>query len=154
MRRILSVLAGAALIAQPASAQVLRDCAELASPADIVEPWEDHSRSYAEGAIRVALLEDADAPDCCARSLLILAPAGAAENGWSGRQCLVGAPDETRGFRDLDIGGIAASYSPHIGLTLSVPVLLHRDGTQSDTPAFPDRMKILIDQARGRVSVE
>lgn len=147
-----TALAAALATAAPAAwAQVILDCDARASAANLVEPWPENTRSYAEGAIRLALLEDATAPACCRRRLLVLAPAG---NGTTGRQCLVVAPDEERGFRDIDIGGVAASYSPQLGLELSVPVWLHREGTSADAPAFADRMLLLIDQARGTVSVE
>lgn len=143
-----------AIAASSASAQVISECDARASAGNLVEPWSEHTRSYAEGAIRLALLEDATAPECCMRYLLILAPAGDEAFGMQGRQCLVVAPGDDRGFRDLDIGAVAARYNPHLGLELSVPIWLHRDGTVPDAEPFADRMMLLIDQARGSVSVE
>ena len=147
-----------AIAATSAQAQVISECDTRASAGNIVEPWSEHSRSYAEGAIRLALLEDAAAPDCCRRYLLVLAPAGDEAgdeaDGMQGRQCLVVAPRDEHGFRDLDIGRVAANYSPHLGLELSVPVWLHRDGTAPGAEPFADRMILLVNQETGRVSVE
>ncbi|MCC5986758.1 MAG: hypothetical protein JJT95_03685 [Pararhodobacter sp.] len=161
MRLPLALIFSTAVLASAAtsaSTQVISECDGRASAGNLVEPWSEHTRSYAEGAIRLALLVDAAAPECCRRYLLVLAPAGDEANdeadGAPGRQCLVVAPGDQHGFRDLDIGGVAASYSPHLGLELSVPVWLHRDGTAPDAEPFADRMILLINQETGRVRVE
>lgn len=126
----------------------LVECNARASAGNLVEPWSENSRSYAEGAVRVAKLRDDDAPECCRRYLLVLAPSGA-QAPESARQCLV-----VGGFQYLDIGGILASYSPHIGLTLSVPVWRSMDRGAPDAEPFPDRIKLLINQETGTISLE
>ena len=133
----------------------LIECDARASAANLVEPWSENTRSYAEGAVRVAALIDADAPACCRHFLLVLAPAGAEAGDAAGdaapRQCLV-----VGGFHDLDVGGIGATYSPHIGLLLSVPVWfwLNPEDMAPDAEPFADRMKLLINQETGSVTIE
>lgn len=162
MRAVFRLAAGPALAgvlagfpgAVASADERITECDARASAGNLAEPWSDNSRTFAEGAVRVARLHDADAPECCRHYLLVLAPTGEATPAGARRQCLVVAPGGERGFRELDIGGIEAGYSPHIGLTLSVPVWLHREGTAPDAQPFADRMILLINQQTGSVSVE
>lgn len=154
--KALSLCALVALVAAvplSAPAQVVADCDWIASPANIAEPWDQNSRTYANGAIRVALLDTGGEPVCCSAHLLILAPSGGQDEPVY-RQCRVASAGAGTGFFSIDVPGIAASYDPAKGLLLSVPVGHWHQGMESGQPAIPDRMEIRINQASGEVSFE
>src|SRR5690606_20380504 len=65
-----------ALLAPAAMAQVITDCDWIGNPANIAEPWEINTRTFANGNIRVARLDTGGEPVCCASHLLILSPSG------------------------------------------------------------------------------
>lgn len=147
------LLGAQGVLAAGAAGQVVAECGWIANPANIAEPWAEHTRSYANGAIRVALLDTGGEPVCCAAHLLVLAPSSPAE-GPLYRQCFVvsGAPE--RGFYDIDIAGIDASYDPALGLLLSVPVFHWHEGIERGQPGIAERMELRINQALGSVTVE
>ena len=152
MRAILVAL----LLPGLAQAQVVQDCADaswVASPANIAEPWAERSRTYAEGAIRVAMLDTGGEPVCCAAHLLVLSPAGGGDEP-EYRACRVISAAESLGFYDLDIPGIAASSDPARGLLLSVPVAHWTEAVDLGRPPIWERMAVRINQAAGTVEVE
>ena len=136
-----------------AKGQVISECGRVGNPANIMEPWSEFSRSFANGAIRIAMLDTGGEPVCCATHLLIIAPS-APDNGPVYRQCFVASSRAGAGFYDIDFKGITASYDPALGLLLSVPVQHYHDGVGTGAPGIPDRMEIRIDQAVGTVVAE
>lgn len=154
--KALSLCALVALVAAvplSAPAQVVADCDWIASPANIAEPWDQNSRTYANGAIRVALLDTGGEPVCCAAHLLILMPSGD-QDGPVYRQCRVASAAPGTGFFSIDVPGIAASYDPGKGLLLSIPVGHWHAGMESGQPAIAERMEIRLNQASGEVRFE
>lgn len=151
-RSAIAALFAALAVVSPAAApgQVIEPCGWVGNPASIVEPWDAKSRSFANGAIRIALLDTGGEPVCCARHLLILAPSGA-DDGPPYRQCLVVSAQPGSGFFDIDFAGIAASHDPALGLLLQVK-LFHYTGDGG--PGIPDQMAIRINQASGAVVIE
>ncbi|MFN3954449.1 MAG: hypothetical protein ACK4LQ_08335 [Pararhodobacter sp.] len=151
---VAALLLGAqGILAPGAAGQVVEDCGWIANPAHIAEPWAEHARSYANGAIRVALLDAGGEPVCCAAHLLVLAPSSPAE-GPIHRQCFVVSGAPGRGFHGIDIAGIVASYDPAQGLLLSVPVFHWHEGIGHGQSGIAERMELRIDQALGSVTVE
>lgn len=142
--------AAALLMALPAAAQTVSDaCDWRASPVNIAEPWEAYSRSFANGAIRIALL-DTEEPVCCAFHLLILSPSGSDE-GPGYRQChIVTGTAEGLGFMSIEFPAIAASYDPARGLRLDVPFRRYTD----DGTGRPGSLAVRINQSTGSVVVE
>jgi hypothetical protein len=139
-----------------AQAQVVLTCEAagfIASPANIFEPWEEHSRPYANGAIRIAHLDTGGEPVCCASHLLVLSPAGGVDEP-EYRACHVVSGGGGLGFNWVDIPGTTASYDPVRGLLLSVPVWHWHDGMNQGRPAIVERMEVRINQAAGTVAVE
>lgn len=153
MRLFPALAVAAAALPFCASAQVINECGWVASPANILEPWSEFSRSYANGAIRIAVLDTGGEPVCCATHLLIIAPS-APDNGPIYRQCFVASAEGGMGFYDIDVPGIIASYDPARGLLLSVPVSYYHDGIGTGAPGIPDRMELRINQATGTVVAE
>ena len=142
------------LLSLGATAQVVADCDWVASPANIQEPWAEHTRSFANGAIRVALLDTGGEPACCARHLLIVSPSGNGADEPVYRQCHVASAQAGIGFYDLDVPGIVASYDLTKGLLLSVPVAHWHEGVGAGRPPIAERLEIRINQATGVVAIE
>ena len=155
MKTILSALA-LALAALPlgAGAQVITDCDWVANPANIAEPWEANSRTYANGAIRIALLDTGGEPVCCSAHLLILAPSGSGQEEPAYRACQVFSARSGSGFYGFDVARTAASYDPARGLLLSVPVYHWHQGMESGAPPIEERVELRINQATGEVRAE
>ncbi len=136
-----------------AAAQVITECNEIASAVNIAEPWEANTRTFANGAIRVAMLDTGGEPACCSRHLMVLMPAGGGDEPvW--RQCRIASAQPGLGFYDVDVPGITASYNPSKGLLLSVPIGHWHQGMETGAPPIPDRMEIRINQATGTVVFE
>ena len=150
------LIAAALLPVAPAMAQVVTDCADagfIASPANIHEPWAEHSRSFANGAIRIAMLDTGGEPACCSSHLLVLSPAGGPDDPMY-RACRVISGADGMGFYWVDIPGTSASYDPARGLLLSVPVSHWLGEGTDDSVSVVERMEVRINQARGTVEVE
>lgn len=146
----------AALLALPglASAQVITDCDWIGNPANIVEPWEQNSRTFANGNIRVAWLDTGGEPVCCSSHLLILSPSGDGSDEPVFRQCRVASAAPGTGFFGLDVQRIVASYDPSRGLLLSLPVYHWHQGVETGRPPIEERMEIRINQSNGAVTIE
>lgn len=152
----LLALSVALVVPALAQAQVVQTCEAagyIASPANIFEPWAEHSRTYANGAIRIAHLDTGGEPVCCASHLLVLSPAGGVDEP-EYRACHVVSAGGGLGFNRVDIPGTTASYDPARGLLLSVPVWHWHDGMNQGRPAIVERMEVRINQAAGTVVVE
>jgi hypothetical protein len=106
-----------ALAASPALAAEITPCDWRASSAALVEPWEDNSRSFANGAIRVALLDTVE-PAAAAFHLLVLTPPYTALGE---RQCHVISAEKDTGYTTLDFASLSGEYDPATGLTLRLP---------------------------------
>ncbi|WP_083545420.1 hypothetical protein [Sulfitobacter alexandrii] len=122
MKRWLLALALGAVAAAPLAAQQVevRDCAGRMSPLGIVEPWEDYSRTYSNGKVRVALmdlLEPAGGPVY----LMLLSPP---YNEIGDRQCKTIGVDGI-GFWNADFPTLDASYDPATGLRFTMAVELY-----------------------------
>lgn len=149
-------LLAAALLPGLAQAQIVQDCRDAdwtANPANIAEPWAEQSRSYANGAIRIALIDTGGEPVCCAAHLLVLSPAGG-QDGPAYRACRLVSGAAGQGFFDLDIPGTTASYDPARGLLLSVPVAHWTEAVEMGRPPIWERMEVRVNQATGTVEVE
>lgn len=101
-----------------AAAQSANPCDWQASAQAIVEPWEDNTRVYANGKVRIAFIDTIE-PAAGAAYLLVLSP----PFGETGeRQCrVVGATDQL-GFAGLDFDRLQAGYDAAVGLVFAMPV--------------------------------
>ena len=145
-------LATALLVLTPAAApgQVLEECGWVGNPANIVEPWAENSRTFANGAIRIALL-DTEEPVCCGFHLLILSPPGQVEGPGYRRCHVVSDRAGGLGFNHIDFAAITASYDPALGLRVDVPFWRYTDGLDRGRPG---RLAVRINQANGAVDIE
>lgn len=138
---LLALLPAAALAAPPA---VTRCEADRASAEFLVEPWESHSAVYANGAIRVALIDTVE-PAAAPAHLLILSPP---LDEVQMRACHLVSLEKGSGFYSLDFARRKASYDPARGLTLTVPAETFVPETGRGTPAT---LTVTIDQRSGKI---
>lgn len=134
-----------------ASAQAITACDWIGTAANIVEPWEVNSRTFANGDIRVAWVDTGGEPVCCSSHLMILSPSGDGSDEPSYRQCVVASAGPGMGFYSIDVPGIRARYDPAKGLSLSVPIGHWHEAIEGGVGPIPDQMEILINQATGAV---
>lgn len=140
-------------LSSPAVAQeAISDCDWPASLRNIVEPWESHTRTFANGKIRIAHVDTGGEPVCCSSYLAVLAPTGS-EVELESRQCkLLTDGPELSGFNWIHFDSITASYDPGLGLLLSVPLERYDfGGSGATTPAI---IGIRINQATGEIYTE
>ena len=145
MIRILTVLA-TIVFALPAAAQSLIGCQGWQGHAQAIpEPWENHTRTFSNGNVRVALLDTIE-PANGAFYLLILTPPF---DELGGRTCeIIAEGDGQQGFNGLFFDQLEASYDPATGLTLRVPVSRFLWQTSETAMAT---LAVTINQATGDI---
>ncbi len=104
------------LLAAPVTAQQVLPCDWQARADAIVEPWDKHTRTFANGDVRVALL-DVIEPTLGSYYLLVLSPP---YDEVGGRQCQVIGFDGGVGFTFLEFDTLIADYSAERGLELQM----------------------------------
>lgn len=137
-----------ALAALPASAGEVHDCSGFeASSENIVEPWEENTRTFANGAVRIAVLDTAE-PAAAAFHLLILSPP---YDELGLRQCRVVSFRDGMGYGSMSLEGLDAGYDPATGLTLELPISVYNP----ETALFDQgALFVTINQATGAVTAE
>ncbi len=103
---------------------------QVASLGLIPEPWEDHTRTFANGAIRATLVDTIE-PVCCGQYLVLTT-----EDPDEGPQCWIVA-DTGFGFAAIGFDRITAADDPTTGLGLTVPVGRLPTGLEID-PVWSD----------------
>ena len=107
------------LAAAPVAAQTVQDCDGLESARNIAEPWEENTRTFANGDVRIAVLETVE-PAQGYSYLLILSPPITPPGD---RQCrLIGSAQSGIGFSGISFDGLAGNYDPDRGLLLDMNV--------------------------------
>ncbi|MDO8884630.1 MAG: hypothetical protein Q7V11_16945 [Pseudotabrizicola sp.] len=135
------MLLGTAL---PTTAQEVAECDWRSAAQAIAEPWEDNTVTFANGRVRLAVM-DVMEPAAGAFHLLILSPPYA-ELGE--RQCRIMSARGSFGFAGLSLAGATASYDPATGLTVSLAAKRWSEGDVfSDT-----RLLVAINQATGVIN--
>lgn len=143
-----AVAVSASVLATSAVSETIVACDYIASAANIEEPWENNTRTYANGDIRIALLNTGGEPVCCSNHLLIVSP-----NPEYGKGCHVLSDAEGYGFREVEFKAITSRYEPGTGIVLDVPV----GDFDPDTGGVASRsrrvVRVQINQATGDVSL-
>lgn len=115
---MIRVLISVLFLATSAAAQSANPCGWQASAQAIVEPWEDNTRLYANGKVRIAYIDTTE-PAAGAAYLLVLSP----PFGETGeRQCRVIGASDRLGFAGLDFDQLQAGYDAAVGLVFALPV--------------------------------
>ena len=146
LRRVAGIATGVAMTALTAAgavAQTVQACDWRSNPAFIVEPWENHTKAFANGAIRVAHLDTHGEPVCCSTHLMILVP-----HPEYGRSCYTISDPNQTGWTWMEFSQLTARYDPGRGLIVSVPVAYYTDGSSS----IWRTLDATINQAQGTVT--
>lgn len=133
------------ITASPVAAQTVGDCDWRASAQAIVEPWDQNTRTFANGDVRLALI-DAIEPALGAFHILVLSPP---YDELGGRQCQVVSWNDSIGFAGVDWAALEPGYDPAIGLFFNVPVDVFLDGTDYATPLF---LFFSLNQSTGEIA--
>lgn len=142
--------AAPALAADTETSAVVGEC--TLGAAAIAEPWSTQTRTFAQGAIRVAHLDTDGEPVCCPSHLMILSPAGAPPEDYRVCHMVSAQTVAPMGFLHIDVAGIASSYDPERGLLLTVPTRTYLD---ANTGAYSEgTFAVRINQATGAVTLE
>ncbi len=144
----LLLLAGSAA-AQSLPAASLAPCDDWRSSVQaIAEPWEDNTRLFADGEVRLTVIDTGE-PAAGSFFLLILSPPYDEEAG--GRQCRVLSLDETMGFAGLTLKSATAQYDPASGLTVTIPATRWLPETDSYTDAT---LSVTLNQSDGAIQAK
>lgn len=135
LRGLLALGAGVLVLAcaLPSQAAILEECNDYASSGLIVEPWEQNSRTFYNGQVRVAVVDTGGEPVCCSSYLVVIYPD--VEDELGGRSCMMLSQRERAGWAGLDVKAIRSSYNAATGLTLTVPVKVMREDGNGVRPA-------------------
>ena len=143
MIRILTLMS--VLIAAPATAQMAQFCDWVARADGLVEPWEDHTRTFANGNVRLALMDTVE-PAAGSFHILIISPP---LNELGERQCKTVGMSENIGFSNVDFRSLEADYDPATGLIFRFDI-----ETYNGEYPVPGRLKISLNQATGDIRAE
>ncbi|WP_432448789.1 hypothetical protein [Aliiroseovarius marinus] len=129
----------------PAAAQTVEPCDWRASAANVVEPWIDNSQTFANGDVRLAVLDTVE-PAAGAYHLLILSPP---YSELGDRQCRVVSLDGSLGFAGLTLDAIEADYDPARGLVFALPAALYDPDTGAGNWG---QLFVTLNQASGEIT--
>ena len=125
----------------------IEECDWINNLLAVVEPWEENSRTFYRGQVRVAFADSVE-PACCWAHLLILMPDPEDEMGL--RKCVAVNQSRGMGFSGLEFSQIQASYDPARGLTLTFPYALYNPETGASGPWQTG--EVLINLSTGAVT--
>ena len=131
--------------ALPASSQEVIGCDWQSRADNLVEPWEDNTRTFANGEIRVALLDTVE-PAAAPFYLLVISPPRDELGLW---QCRVVAAPGGMGFYAIEFDMMDPFYDPAKGLQLQMPAAVY-DGEVPRAQV----LTVTINQASGNIDVE
>lgn len=144
MKRLLACLA--LTLPGAAAAQTVSGCDWRASAQAIAEPWEANSRTFSNGAVRLAVLDTVE-PAAGALHLLILSPPYSEPGD---RQCRVISRDGTMGWAAMYFEDLTARYDPAVGLIFDLPVQIYLPEDSFTNSAV---LRITLNQASGEIGI-
>ncbi|MFK7791657.1 MAG: hypothetical protein AB8B88_03195 [Devosiaceae bacterium] len=145
IRRFLLSLTALACLAAPAVAITVEPCDWRASLEGIPAPWEEHTRTFANGDVRITVTDMIE-PAAGAYHLVIISPP---YDELGAKQCQVVSLDGSLGFARMIPASAQSSYDPATGLTLILP-----SGTYNhDTGGVNEcDLSVTINQATGQIT--
>ena len=151
MTRMRRPAAGAIVIALavPGGAQALdllvRDCdAPQANARYLSYPYENATRTFANGDVRILTLQQ-DEPACCGAYVMVLLPSPEDP----GMICAFVTTPDGMGWQGTDLRGTVADYDPSRGLFLRIPAW-----TYGEVHGSPFSLDLTINQQTGVVTAE
>ena len=146
MFRFVAALFTLCIISTGGQAQTSFPCDWQAQADAIVEPWEENSKTFANGAVRVALLDTIE-PAAAAFYLLILHPP---IDEVGGRTCTVVGLDDDLGYAAIFFEDMETDYDPARGLLFKVPAIIYLPEQSFQNSTL---LTIAVNQATGDVTV-
>ena len=141
----LCVIALGLLWATTSLAQEVSDCDWRSSVRGLPEPWKENTRTFANGDVRIALIDTGE-PAAAAMYLLVLSPP---YDELGERQCKLIGPGGDLGFGVIFFNQIDARYDPATGLRFDFPALL----IEGNGSAIPAMVSATLNQATGEIGV-
>lgn len=133
------------LIATAAQAQQVSECDWRSDARYLAEPWEQNTRTFANGNVRVSVLDTSE-PAAKPIHFMVLSPPRD-ELGF--RQCrIISAHDG--GFGEHWFEDLTASYDPARGLVFVIPVAIW----YVDTHSVVRGLEFTVNQATGRIDTK
>lgn len=118
-------------------------CSGIARADSIPEPWAENTRTFANGEVRLAVIDTVE-PAVGAYWLLVMHPP---RDELGLRHCtLVGHGN--LGFAGMDFAALNAGYDPALGLTFTLPVQAFNPETGGIDPHM---LSVTVNQSTGRV---
>jgi len=140
-----AILLVAGLMPGLAVAQMVTPCDGYAAAAQsLAEPWEANTRLYANGAVRLAVMDTVE-PAAAAFHLMILSPP---YDELGLRQCALVSGAEGGGFAGLNLGVTEARYDPAQGLIFAIEATRWLPDTDSYVPAT---LHVVLNQSTGAI---
>jgi hypothetical protein len=145
MIRAAGLALGLTLLPALGAAQSVSDCdGWIGAARNLAEPWDENTRTFANGAVRLAVLDTLE-PAAGAFHLLILSPP---YTELGDRQCRIVGGRGGLGFAGMMFSDLDASYDPAVGLIWTLPVVV----LVSDTGDFQTvGLRVTLNQATGDV---
>lgn len=140
---LFALLSGFAF-AVPAWAQSVSDCDWRARADAVMEPWEENTRTFANGAVRLAVLDTIE-PAAVPFHILVLSPPYGPVGD---RQCKVISFDQGSGFGGVSFSDLTASYDPSTGLRFEIPVVV---SLPDEDFSNPSTLIFTLNQATGAI---
>lgn len=151
VRALRRCLMGLMLLAPTAAhATVVMDCGSLVSADALIEPWEETTRTFGRGSIRVAVV-DLGEPACCPQHFIVLSPA----NMYGGRICALVARNALvpNGWTHVGLDEAVSDRPEGGGLRITVPVYGYDPRTGTADPDSRRDISVLVRQAAGTVDL-
>ena len=98
----------------------------------IAEPWEENTATYANGQVRLAILDTWDPANTPMHLLILYVSPDLIEA--EGRACVIVSDVEGRGFQTLTMEGLQAAYDASTGLTFNLAGSRYDFDNNSVTP--------------------
>ncbi len=128
-----------------ATAQDIFPCDARAELWTIPEPWDENTRSFANGEVRLVLIDTIE-PAAIPYYLGILHPP---RDTLGGRRCTMIGFGEGIGYQVLYFKGLQAGYDPARGVLFSIPGRLYDPNTDFSNGLVLD---VVVNQATGAVT--
>ena len=143
--KVLSILCALMLSASTVSAQSVSDCNAAQTDFDAIpEPWSEHTKSFANGQVRLAVLDMIE-PAAGAYHILVLSPP---QQEFGARLCQIISNQDMIGFTRIDFAALASVYDSEMGLTFGLPVQKMKAGGG----IYDDFLAFSVDQSTGSIT--
>ncbi len=136
-----------------AHAQVVNDCysedadSYLTDIGVIPEPWEINTRTFANGDVRLVLLDTWDPANYAVHLMITYVDPERHES--EGRACAIVSDRDGYGFQNISLLDMAAGYDPAAGLTFSIEAERYNP---SDETVNHGLLEVILNRATGQVT--